>query len=97
MWEKLAEWIRSDEAKEMFDNDLRFESTFRTIIAKACEFADSDKVMIWSNGGELLVPTLEIANKIADALDEVLDVETSTGSYDDDVNDMCSRWHYITF
>lgn len=97
MWDKLIDWLYSDEAKEMFCNDVYFKSTFRMIIAKACEFADNDKVMIWSNGGELLVPTLEIANKIADALDEVLDVETSTGSYDDDVNDMCSGWHYITF
>ena len=93
MWKKLVDWLYSDEAKTYLRQDI----VFTQIIQKACEFADGDRMMMWSNGGELLVPTLGIANEIADAIDVTLDVVTATGSYDDDTNDLCSGWHYITF
>lgn len=102
MWEKLAEWIRSDEAKA----ELKRETLWKQLIVKAFEFSTTGCVPMWTDSiGLYLLP--DHAVEICDALCEWSgdDHESWPSLYASDIEDHINAnivsfetgWDYIQF
>lgn len=102
MWEKLAEWIRSDEAKA----ELKHETLWKQLIMKAFELTKTGCVAMWTDSiGLYLLP--EYAVEICDALCEWsgCNPELHPFLYSSDIKEDVKEdlvsfetgWSYITF
>ena len=102
MWEKLAEWIRSDEAKA----ELKHETLGKQLVMKALELTTIGGVPMWTDGvGLYILP--DHAVEICDALCEWCgdDRELWPSLFTDDIEEAIDAnivsfetgWSYILF
>lgn len=100
MWDKLKDWLESEEAEK----ELRLEDPdlFVRIIEKAAAFNKEGTLSMWTDGNELLVSEEKQANMIYHGLDRLFGTHCfGTGYYDpkediaQDCVDRYTGWHYV--